>query len=207
MIARDGSSPAVRLARPGFLALMAASLAACQPEEKVIGYKPFFSGLSGVTGPGADLARSSQAPGAAAQATEDDLKIVVENPDGTKKLVIRNGRDLMAHIQRTLAEDDAKTFADQVLSKVTRDEFAARGLDPREAFTMLKPYERDVARLFARMPMGEHTPNARMDPVGRNVFRVKLTGKAADGVGRWIGFDMVFEAGQWRLRWFVPEGE
>lgn len=177
--------------------------AACAPEEKLVRYKPFFAGLEGVqTGTPPVAERVAPAIGGEEVAQDGDAGLVRENPDGTKTLISRSGLHLMTHIQRTLADHEEKLFAEQVLSEITRQEFKARGRDPVEAFAMLKPYERDIAKLFARLPLGEHSPNARIDVVDRNMFRVRVTGRAAEGL-RWSGFDMVLENGNWRLRWFV----
>lgn len=179
-----------------------AACSGCRPEEKVVSYKPFFAGLEGVQTQTPAVIQKSQGP------IEDggELKpeeLVQENPDGTKVLISRSGSQLMYHIQNTLAENDDKLFAEQVLSEATRQEFKANGRDPREAFAMLKPHQKDIGKLFARMPMGEYSPNVMMETVDRNMFRVKLTGQAARDLGRYSGFDMVLENGNWKLRWFV----
>lgn len=191
-----------RGARAAALSLgLLAGLGACQREEKILNYKPFFAGLEGASGPGATPARAK--PGPLAEADEAELSLVRENPDGSKTLIIRNGRDLIFHIRSTLAEEEVELFVGQVLSGVTRDEFIERGRDPAEAFWMLKQREQELAKLFARMPMGEHSPSVMVHRVGHNVFRVRLTGQSAKGLDDWRGFDMVLEGGQWRLRWMV----
>ena len=179
--------------------------AGCQPEEKVIRYKPFLAGLEGVQTQAPPVAEKPKGPLAApaeAQAQGDDA-LVQTNPDGSKTLLSRCGMHLMHHIQKTLAEDDDTLFADQVLSQLTRDEYLQRGLDPREAFKTLKLRQAEIAKLFARMPMGENSPNVNMETVGKNIFRVQLLGQAAKGLEGYTGFDMVLEKGNWKLRWFV----
>lgn len=189
-------------AGPPTLLLAAALLcAACQPEERVVRYKPFFSGLEGTqsqTPPvniNAGILDPTAVPGG---------RIVVENADGSKTLISRNGRHLMAHIQRTLADGEEEQFTQQVLSKASADEFRQRGYDPAEAFRYLSQpqAQREIALLFNRMPMGERSPTVVMDKIGPKVYRVKLTGKPAEGL-RWRGFDMIMEDGNWRLRWFI----
>lgn len=180
-------------------------LGACRPEEKIVNYKPFLAGLEGVQTQTPAVIEHKDAPavvdGGSGSVTAEDL--VQENPDGTVTLHSRSGLQLMSHIQRTLADNDAELFAEQVLSQVTREEYLDRGLDPREAFKAVKPHEGEVAKLFARMPLGEHSPNVIREIIGRNMFRVRLTGKSTDGLNRWTGYDMVLEGGNWRLRWFV----
>jgi hypothetical protein len=178
--------------------------AGCQQEERVVNYKPFFSGLSGAqmqTQPA--TARGPTLPGHDVVDESEIFRSVVHNPDGTKTLLSKSGLQLMVHIQNTLADNEVELFVEQLLSEVTRREYEERGLDPAEAFKSLKRHERDIARLFGRMPLGENSPNVIMEAVGRNTFRVRLTGPATRDIGRYKGFDMVLEWGNWRLRWFL----
>jgi hypothetical protein len=178
--------------------------AGCAREERIVQYKPFFAGLSGAqmqTEPVTD--RSAAGAGADRVVDESELfRTVIENPDGSRTLLSKSGLHLMGHIYNTLADDEVELFVQQVLSDMTRREYLERGLDPARAFHDLKKHERDIARLFSRMPMGENSPNVLMEAVGRNIFRLRLTGPAARDVGRYRGFDMVLEGGDWRLRWF-----
>ena len=189
------------------LVFFAVALAAmgCEREVKVVKYKPFLSGLEGVQTQMPAVSDKPKTPLAAPDDPvigEDDA-LVQTNPDGTKTLISRCGLHLMHHIQKTLADGDEKLFAEQVLCQATRDEYTGRGLDPRESYRTLKPKQMDIAKLFARMPLGENSPNVTMDTVGRNIFRVHLVGQAAKGLDGYKGFDMVLEKGNWKLRWFV----
>lgn len=149
---------------------------------------------------GGDVSASGR--GAALASEEDLFRPVIEHPDGSKTLQSKTGLQLMYHIQSTLMDDEKDLFVEQVLSEITRSEYRDRGLDPAEAFVRLKKHERDIAKLFSRMPLGENSPNVLMEPLGNNMFRVRVTGPAARDV-RYRGFDMVLEGGNWRLRWFL----
>jgi len=176
-------------------------LGGCRSEEKLVRYKPFFSGLEGA---------QTQTPAVGAQAAPVEFEegqagegLVIEHEDGSKTLIIRSGLHLMSHIQKLLADDEPELLVEQVLSEITRQEYLERGLDPGEAFATLKERERDIALLFSRMPLGEYSPNVLRTQLGRNFFRVQVTGQALKGLGRYKGFDMILEKGHWRLRWFV----
>lgn len=173
-------------------------LAACQPTERVVSYKPFFAGLPGVQTQTPAVVHRGDMPAAA----PDDGRIVIEHPDGSVTLVARSARHLIAHIQRTLRNNEVDLFVEQVLSEQTRREFLLRGLDPREAFDRLKRDEAALGRLFARMPMGEHSPHVVMRKLDRRLYRVQLTGAAARGLEIY-GFDMALENGNWRLVWVL----
>ena len=182
------------------LCASAVSLLSC--EEKLTNYKPFLSGIEGMkTQTPAVQSKSKEKAGPTVEGDEADL--VKKNDDGTVTLIAKTGRQLMAHILRTLAEDEKQQFAEQVLSEVTRGEYQQRGLNPEQAFETLKKDRKEISKLFNRMPMGEHSPNVIMEQLGRNLFRVRLTGQATKGLEKWTGFDMVLEKGNWRLRWFV----
>lgn len=170
--------------------------------EKVVYRRPMLSGLPGATTGGnvSDHPRGYIDPTAV-----QGGKITLESDDGSKVLVARTARHLMAHIYNTLRNDERELFTEQVLSDVTKQEFRARNLDPAGAFDQLKARQPDIEALFGRMPMGEYTPGMLLRKVGDGTYRLKLTDKAADGL-YWAGFDMVMEGGSWRLRWFVPIG-
>ncbi|MEX2219622.1 MAG: hypothetical protein WD749_12785 [Phycisphaerales bacterium] len=187
--------------RPAALALLAAVCLAGACQERIVRYKPFFAGLEGVqTQTPAVYEKSPALPNAAADA--DETPLYAHGPDGKTRLISRTGIQLMHHIRTVLAEGDAELFGEQVLSGGTQREFRERGLDPgEESLRRLKPREKDIAKLFARMPMGEHSPNVLTEPLGGNTFRVKLTGPATREL-HWTGFDMVLEQGNYRLRWF-----
>ena len=108
----------------------------------------------------------------------------------------------MRHIQRTLYNNERDLFTEQVLSRMTRQEYLQRGLDPGEAFDTLKQREREIAELFSRMPLGEYTPQVIRTKVGHNMFRVRVTGVGVNDL-YWRGYDMVLEGSDWKLRWFV----
>lgn len=170
-----------------------ASLGGACTYEKVVYRRPMLSGLPGVETGGAPV---SEKPRGYQDPTQiDGGKITLEREDGSKILIARSARHLMAHIYTTLREGERDVFTEQVLCEATRIEFRAKGYDPREAFDYLKENEAQVAALFGRMPMGEYTPGVFMRQIGDDVYRVALSRKAAEGL-EWRGFDMVWEGGR-----------
>lgn len=132
-------------------------------------------------------------------ADDGSRPLVKELDDGSRTLSIRSGRDLMYHVTWTLEEGERELFAQEVLSTITRDEFRARGLDPREAFDMLEPQQRAIRTLFARMPQGEFTPGMIMKAMGNGVYRLQVRPNPSL---TFTGMDMINEGGHWKLRWF-----
>lgn len=172
-------------------------------EKKVVYRRPILSGLPGAVSGGEAVATKPK--GYHDPSNIDNGKITIENPDGSTTLISRSARQLMAHIYQTLLDDDRDLFTEQVLSEMTKEEYRAHNLDPKLAFDDLKKHQSDVEALFARMPMGEYTPGILLQNAGRGVMRVALSRHAADKL-IWRGFDMVMEGGNWKLRWFVPNG-
>lgn len=194
--------PRPSAALPGLLLLIA--LASCQQEEKIVNYKPFFSGLEGAKTQTPAVAAAPTSPTIPTANNGEEIGLIKENADGTVTLVMSSGRNLMSHIQRTLAEEEKEQFAQQVLSEITRAEYQQRNIDPVKAYELAKKNEKEIIKLFNRMPMGEYSPNVLMEQLGRNMIRVRVTGQARKGLEKWSGFDMILEKGNWRLRWFVP---
>ena len=158
----------------------------------------WFAGLPGVTRGGVP-----DAPPVRVDDEGDPTAGVneIENPDGSVTLVLSSPRHVIYHLRRTLDEDRVEDFTGQVLSQMTRDEFLQRGLDPREAFTYLKNNREGLEDTLLAMRAGENTPGVRFMRVERNVFRLLVTGPAAQELG-WTAMDVVLERGGWRLRWF-----
>lgn len=122
--------------------------------------------------------------------------------DGRVELLSKTGDHLLKHMSGVLRTGNRELFVEQVLSEQTKQEFIDRRLDPGEAFDRIVEREADFRAMRARMPLGENTPGVVMRKLGSRVYRVETTGLAARDLS-WKGFDMVFEKGNWRLRWFV----
>lgn len=134
--------------------------------------------------------------------------LVVEQPDGSVKLMARSARHLMVHIYNTLKDDDEALFTSQVLSDMTKREYQDRGLDPAEAYRTLRKRSDDVVALFNLMPAGEQTPGVYwhrigQTPEGKPIMRVSL-GSQVRHIP-WNFMDMTMEGGNWKLRWFGRE--
>ena len=129
-------------------------------------------------------------------------KIRVEDEDGEVTLYAKSVKHLISHIIYALENDERDLFVDQILSKITIAEFHERNLDPGIAFDELVNHRKDVYKAFHLMPQGERTPGMFLRTLGPNMFRL-----AASRSGRahllWIGIDVSFEGGNYKLRWFV----
>ncbi len=170
-------------------------------ETRVVRYNPILGGLPGAES-GRPVVRDFGDYRDPSIISED--QIVQEEPDGKKTLIARTGRHLILHIYNTIEDGEKDLFVGQVLSKKTRDECAAMGVDPGSLYDELCEQRLDVYDLFNLMPMGERTPGAVMTPVGAGVQRVSISGLGTSGL-RFRAMDMVMEGGNWRLRWFVDE--
>lgn len=199
-------SPSLRPAHAGFMPAMGCVclvfcllLGACR-YERIISSSSILSGLEGSESQ--IPAKKSSRPLPDFLRTPDE-GIRIEHEDGSITLYSKSIRQLMAHITTTIQNGEQELFVEQLLSKVTKEEFYDRGLDPTLAFDELTLRQRDIARMFYFMPMGEYTPGLYLKNVGRNMFRLELS-RANNPTLYWIGIDSVFENGNYRLRWFVP---
>lgn len=182
------------------MAAAAAVAGACAPEEKVIRYKPFLTGIAGAQY--AEKGRPVNANEGYIDPTRlaEGQKPVVELADGSKVLIAKSVRQMMTHLETCLDNGEDGLLLDQVISEKTKQEYRGRGKDPREIVTMLKRHRKDIARLFARMPMGEYTPTVILDQPGDKMWVIRLTGAPAEG----MKFTKVWarlEAGNWRFVW------
>lgn len=167
-------------------------------EERVVHYKPFMSSI-----PGAQTGMPVVDEGE--RVTPDVLapvdRIRVEDEDGEITLYTKSCRDLIRQIAWALERGEAEALFEQVLAERTQKEFKQRDLGPEAAMEMLLRRERDLRRLFSRMPQGEYTPGITRRRLGEGVYRMEVP--VAGGLRvRWI--DVLFEDGNWRLVWFGP---
>ena len=197
--------PLCHCATPPLLGLALLLAAGCQ--QQVVGYRPALLGslpeAQSRTPVTLDIGRPR--PGAGDGLDDegrfDPGRLRREHEDGRVTLIARRPYHLMIHIYYTLINNERDLFAEQVLSDITREEYAARGLDPREAFDTLQARQTDILRLFAAIPQGELTPGVLMRKVCDNVYRLEAVGSQARSL-RWRSMDVTMERGQWRLRWF-----
>lgn len=178
---------------------MGVCMGGCQRYERVISKSSVLSALEDKDS-GIPKKRSANAVSDIFRTPKEGIR--VENEDGTITLYAKSVRQLMTQITTTIQNGEEELFTEQVLSKVTRDEFLDRGLDPALAFRELTKRQKDIFRLFYFMPMGEYTPGLYLKAVGKNTFRLQLS-RARNEKLYWIGIDTVFENGNYRLRWFV----
>lgn len=188
----------------GAVAIVAAlsTTGGCQREENVVRYKPFFTGITG-----AEVTRGTGAEPVNANdgyidptKLPSDAKLVIEHADGSKTLVAKSLRHMMGHLERCLDEGEDDLLMEQVISEKTLEHYRSEGKDPRQIIRHLKRNRKDIAKLFARMPMGEYTPTVILEQPGDKMWAVRLTGAAA----RDMKFTKVWarlEDGHWRFVW------
>ncbi len=173
----------------------------CETRREIRG-TPMLGSLPGAqVGERIRPAGGNRARGMGEIVDESEVRLRIEHEDGSVTLVSRTGRQLMAHIFTTIDSDEGELFVDQVLSEMSKREFAQRGIDPLEGFKYLQTHERAIRKLFNTIPMGEFTPGVFMKAQGDNVFRLEAPTLLHRGLA-WTFMDMVFERGSWRLRWF-----
>jgi len=180
---------------------IAGAFAACA-EEHVTHYKPFFTGIGdaqfGTDGPIYPM-KGRRDP----TTTSEAAKAVVENPDGSKTYFAHSPAQLMAHIEALLDEGTPEADRDlltQLIDDRTKEHYREHGQDPSGYIQYLHDNRKQIAKMFARMPMAEHSPTVIIDQPGDRTWVLTITGQAAQGLKfthLWVRQDM----GQWRLEW------
>lgn len=173
-------------------------MASCEMETRVVRFKAPLAGLPGAEHASNIKAKSSEVHSVLDSASGD---IRFTDSDGQVRLVARSGHDLIVHIYETLRDGEKELFTQQLLSAQTRSEYISRGLDPGQAFETLLKRGDDVVDLFNMMPHGEFTPGVFIRPIGKDMFRLEVTGLAARDI-KWTAMDMAVEKGQYKLLWF-----
>lgn len=177
--------------------IVIALLAACSTDEKVTRYKPFFTGLSGAEFNTDPVATGS---GQSDPTTAPDGRIVIDNPDGSRTLLCRSIRSMMTHMERELDEGNDAIIIEQLISKRTLEEYENRGESPAAIIEFLQKHRRDIAMMFARMPMAERSPTVILKQPGDGVWILQLTGAAAEDL-RFTKLWAVMERGSWKFYW------
>lgn len=173
-------------------------VAACATEERVTSYRPFLTGISGAQFGQQPVTGNAPPPGPLGDPA--DGRIVIENPDGSRTLLCRTVRALMTHLERELDEGNTDVILKQLISRRTLEEFDRRGEPPGAIVDFLQKHRRDIAVLFARMPMAERSPTVILQQPGDNVWILKLTGAAAEDT-RFTKLWVVMERGSWKFYW------
>lgn len=180
---------------------LAAVLCACESEPKVTHYRPFFTGIGGAefatppVNPDKDFVDPTR--------VAPDAKLVVEHEDGTRTYSAPSPRIVMAHLEALLDENSEvgdQELLEQIISEKTKQHFREKGKDPMEYIAALREARKDIARFFARMPMGEQSPTVLIDQPGDNTWIIRVTGAAAKGL-RFTRLWTRLEGTQWKLMW------
>lgn len=196
-----GSIP--RMACIGALiALM--GIAGCAEDEKVTRYKPFFAGMEGAEYSGLKpvvSAREASDSGVQAALDEQAATGVIEHPDGRREFITTSVSLLTRHLETLLDENTPasdKELLEQLIDERTKRHYESEGKPPEQYVRWLQKNRKDLAKMFARMPMGERTPTVIVRQPGDNTWVIILTGQATRGVKfteLWVRQDM----GRWRL--------
>lgn len=178
-------------------------LTACSSEEKVVSYKPFFTGI-GSAEFGTEPVQS-QRTGEIADPTAvaPDEKLMVIEEDGTRTYISRSPRNVMGHLMNVLDENTPEgdaAFLDQLVSEKTIEYYRSNGKEPLDFMKELRARQKDIAKSFARMPMAEHSPTVIIDQPGDRTWCIRLTGAAAKDV-RYTQLWVRLENKQWKLMW------
>lgn len=199
----------------GLLVLVSWIGAGCDAEPRVVSARGGLYGLPGAetgvldegeaptpgrasAGPWDGVLRAFPGYEADAGGETDATGLRRTNPDGSVALMSRSPGDVMYHVMTTLEKKEYGLLFDQVLAEAAKAEYRRRARDPYEAVEFLAKHKEDIAALFATFPMGDQTPGVRLEPIGRNAFRLRAPVAMAQEL-RFHVFEVVIEEGRFRL--------
>ncbi|MEM8835899.1 MAG: hypothetical protein AAGD00_08765 [Planctomycetota bacterium] len=121
-----------------------------------------------------------------------------EREDGSIVLVSRSPRHLIYHLMQTINAQEWDLLYEHLLAEDLKDAYAQRGLDPEESVAFIRRHRDDVRELLITMPAGEYSPQVRMETIGRNAFRLRMSSAELLEM-RFESIDVVIEDGSFRL--------
>ncbi|MCA9306670.1 MAG: hypothetical protein KDA16_09060 [Phycisphaerales bacterium] len=137
---------------------------------------------------------TDELPGTPAE--DDPLRRTM--PDRSIQLFSFSPRHLIHHLQVTIQNNEPELINQYLISESLKDHYTAQRRDPREIPDFLIKNARDVQRLLKLLPLGENTPGATFEDIGRNRFRLAPLG--ADMLElRYHALQLSIEDGQFRL--------
>ena len=187
----------------GVVALgMIACAGGCKTDDKVVRYKPFFANIADAkfgdgqegfkpVNPNAGYIDPSKLP---------SDKLVEEHTDGTKTLYAKSVRHMMSHVERTLDEGDDEALLEQVISEKAKDHWRKQGKSPDEIVAWMHENRKEIAKTFARMPMGEYSPTIIIDRPGDKTWVLRITGKGGEDL-KFRRLWTRMEEGNWKFLW------
>lgn len=184
---------------PAALAVVTvAVLPGCQPEEKIVRYKPFFSNVSGAQF--GDMKPVNPNAGYVDPTVVSDNRIEIRNPDGSRRLIAKSVQHMLVHLTRCLDDGEHRLLLDQVVSQKTKDHYREMKKDPMELVEWLNADRKEVARTLARMPLAEHSPTVILEQPGDKTWVIKVTGAAARDL-KYTRLWTRLEEGNWKFMW------
>lgn len=182
------------------LAVLAFVAGGCaEPEGTVVRYRPFLTGITGAqfAGQGPVNADVGLADARTLAAADQD---VVENPDGTRTLRSRSIAHLLRHLARELEGGDDRVIVDQLVSERLVEQFRTDGRPPETIPDFLRSIRPDLLKTFAKMPMGEYSPQVVLHQPGDRTFELEVSGRYAEGL-RFTRLWARLEGGNWKFVW------
>lgn len=191
-------------------------IGACETEDKIVRYKPFFtniqdavtatpavgveSGEAATRSYSGDGTISTDEPVDPAKIAESYYDRMAKLPEHMVKLDAGDIGTLIRHIRWTLDEDKDQILIDQLFAEDLLTELRSRRQDPEDYVDWLHENRRDIEAMLARMPMAERSPTVLYEQTGRRQYRVRLTGAAERGV-KFTQLWVAMERGKYRLLW------
>lgn len=119
-------------------------------------------------------------------------------PGGQVRLYSFSPRHLIHHMLVTLAHSETALINEWILSASLKELYKADGRDPDEIAAYMVEHAPEIIQLLKLVPLGESTPGAVFEDIGRNRYRLAPLGSDMLEL-RFHAIQLAIENGEFRL--------
>lgn len=106
----------------------------------------------------------------------DDNPLRRALPDRSVRLFSFAPRHVINNLQDAIRNKETDLIDRYLISQSLKDLYAAEGRDPHQIARFIMENDEEVLRLLKLLPLGENTPGATFQDIGRNRFRLAPLG-------------------------------
>lgn len=128
----------------------------------------------------------------------DDNPLRRTLPDRSIRLFSFAPKHLINNLQDALRNKETDLIDQYLVSQSLKDLYASEGRDPQQIARYLVDNADEVLRLLKLLPLGENTPGATFQDIGRNRFRLAPLGAGMLEL-RFVALQMAIEDREFRL--------
>lgn len=128
----------------------------------------------------------------------DDNPLRRTMPDQSVRLFSYAPRHLISHLQDAIRNNEPELIDQYLISQSLKDLYTGEGRDPSQIAQYIIDHADEVLRLLKLLPLGENTPGATFQDIGRNRFRLAPLGAGMLEL-RFVALQLTIENREFRL--------